>query len=92
MLNWSSSAKENFNIRQKLDLFVRGHSYWIFPQQFTSNWREWVAGSNNLGLRFDTFFNLKKEIYILAWIKANLKTFNIAKNQEFELIIYTMLL
>ena len=23
---------------------------------------------------------------MLAWIKANLKTFNIAKNQEFELI------
>ena len=28
-------------------------------------------------------FNFKKKI---AWIKANLKTFNIAKNQEFELI------
>ena len=40
--------------------------------------------THEISIFVKTLFNFKKKI--LAWIKANLKTFNIAKNEELELI------
>ena len=99
-LNRPSSEWESFNIMQKLGLFVLGVTHisnlpYSLYQIDASGWLGLVLWCYDLTHEISTFvkslFNFKKEI--LAWIIASLKTlfiFNIAKNQEFELIIYIM--
>ena len=96
IIHWRDHPCEFFYIREKLDLsvFFRGHSHIdsSHSAQYASNWREWVDGSSSLTLRFDTWnidFCQNPFILILSSLNESRHSenpFNIAKNQEFELI------